>query len=142
MPRPPSPSSAANLPARGLYDVVFDSPTAAGAGAFSFRFWLDDKAPPRVRLLTARAGSNGTVVLSVTDAGSGIDPSSLHATIDGAERPVSLVRGRLRLAVGGLRPGRHTVALRASDFQEAKNDENVSAILPNTSRFTATFTVR
>ena len=90
------------MPAPGAYDVVFDSPTAAGAGAFSFRFWLDDKTPPRVRL----------------------------------------VRGRLRIPVGALRPGSHSVTVQASDFQETKNDENVSAILPNTSRLTATFTVR
>jgi len=29
-----------------------------------------------------------------------------------------------------------------SDFQETKNTENVSRILPNTRTFTATFTVR
>jgi subtilisin family serine protease len=137
-----SPASGANVPAAGSYDVVFDSPTAAGAGAFSFRFWLDDKAPPRVRLLTRSVTSNGNVVVSVTDAGSGVDPSTLHASIDGGERTGRLVRGRLRLPVGGLRPGRHTVSVQASDFQETKNDENVSAILPNTSRLTATFAVR
>jgi hypothetical protein len=140
--REPTLVSGANVPAPGLYDVVFDSPTAAGAGAFSFRFWLDDKAPPRVRLLTPSAASNGTVVVSVTDAGSGVDPSTIHATVDGRDRSARLVRGRLRIPVDGLRPGRHTVSVRASDFQETKNDENVSAILPNTSRATATFTVR
>ena len=140
--REPSPTSGANVPAAGAYDVVFDSPTAAGAGAFSFRFWLDDKTPPRVRLLTPSATSNGTVVLSVTDSGSGVDPSTLHASIDGGERSGRLVRGRLRIPVGGLRPGPHAVTVQASDFQETKNDENVSAILPNTSRLTATFTVR
>ena len=140
--REPSPSSGANVPARGLYDVVFDSPTAAGAGAFAFRFWIDDKAPPRVRLLTRTAAPNGALVLSVTDAGAGADPSTLRVSVDGGARAARLVRGRLRLPLGGLRPGRHTVSVRVSDFQEAKNDENVSAILPNTSRFSATFSVR
>ena len=30
------------LPAAGQYDVVFDSPSAARAGAFTFRFWVND----------------------------------------------------------------------------------------------------
>ena len=140
--REPSSASGANVPAPGMYDVVFDSAAATGAGAFSFRFWLDDSAPPRVRLLAKNVRANGTLVLAVTDAGSGVDPSTLHASIDGGERTVRLVRGLLRLPVGGLRPGRHTVRIQASDFQETKNDENVTAILPNTSRFSATFTVR
>jgi len=135
-------TSAANVPAPGLYDVVFDSATAAGAGSFSFRLWLDDRTPPRLRLLTPSVTSDGTVVVSVTDAGSGVDPSTLRATINGGERSAGLVRGRLRIPAAGLRPGRHTVSVQASDFQETKNDENVSAILPNTSRLTATFTVR
>ena len=30
------------LPAAGAYDVVFDSPSAARAGAFTFRYWVND----------------------------------------------------------------------------------------------------
>ena len=37
------------LPAAGAYDVVFDSPSAASAGAFSFRYWLNDTTPPSRR---------------------------------------------------------------------------------------------
>ena len=33
-------------PARGAYDVVFDSPGAGTAGAFAFRYWVDDVKPP------------------------------------------------------------------------------------------------
>ena len=36
-------------PRVGRYEVVFDSRTAAGAGAFQFRYWVDDVTPPTVR---------------------------------------------------------------------------------------------
>ena len=38
------------LPAAGSYDVVFDSRSAARAGSFSFRYWLNDRTPPTARL--------------------------------------------------------------------------------------------
>ena len=140
--REPSSASGAIRPAAGAYDVVFDSATGEGAGAFSFRFWIDDTAPPRVRLLTGSVARRGSLVIALTDAGSGVDPSTLHVAIDGSERSGRLAGGRLRLPVGGLAPGRHTLTVQASDYQETRNDENVPAILPNTTRLRATFTVR
>ena len=38
--------------------------------------------------------------------------------------------------------GRHTVVVHASDYQEAKNMENVPPILPNTSTLRTTVVVR
>ena len=40
----PAPVVGAISPAAGSYDIVFDSTTAAGAGAFTFRWWVDDHA--------------------------------------------------------------------------------------------------
>ena len=42
------------LPAAGAYDVVFDSPSAARAGKFSFRYWLNDTTPPTAVLRKTR----------------------------------------------------------------------------------------
>ncbi len=38
----PVAAAGAVMPRRGAYDIVFDSPTRAGAGAFRFRLWIDD----------------------------------------------------------------------------------------------------
>ena len=45
-------ASGTILPAAGAYDVVFDSPSAASAGEFSFRYWLNDTTPPTAALRT------------------------------------------------------------------------------------------
>jgi hypothetical protein len=42
----------------------------------------------------------------------------------------------------GLSAATHRLRLQVSDYQETKNTENVSRILPNTRVLTATFTVR
>ena len=50
----------------GSYDVVFDSPTAAGAGSYAFRFWINDTRPPTAearsipRAARARLSSSGS----------------------------------------------------------------------------------
>jgi hypothetical protein len=41
----------------------------------------------------------------------------------------------------GLPRGRHTVSFTAADYQEAKNNENVRGILPNTRRLQRTFVI-
>jgi len=38
----PVPAAGAVRPSAGTYYVVFDSPNAAGAGTYRFRFWVDD----------------------------------------------------------------------------------------------------
>ena len=139
----PAPVSGVIRPAAGTYYVVFDSATKAGAGRFRFRFWVGDTAPPRVRLLTTRARSGGTLVASASDGGSGVDPRSIFVRIDaGVFREASYRAGRIRIPMGGLAPGRHRLTLQVSDHQESKNMENVLRILPNTTVLNAAFSVR
>ncbi len=127
--------AGAVLPASGVYSIVFDTRSAAAAGPFTFRFWIGDTTPPRLRLVSTR----GAVVVSATDAGSGVDPQSVRVTVDG-----TAVRPRwngVDLTIPATR-GRHKIALSVSDYQEAKNMEDVPPILPNTSRLATTVTVR
>ena len=74
------PVAGAILPAAGKYDVVFDSPGRVNAGKFTFRFWINDVTPPSVKLL---GYSGGVLRLAVSDRGSGVDPGSVIAGIDG-----------------------------------------------------------
>jgi subtilisin family serine protease len=133
------------LPAPGTYDVVFDTVSAAQAGGFRFRFWVDDTTPPRVQLLTPAVRRGGTLALELSDAGSGVDPRSITAQLD--RRPASVsaepLGGRATIQLPRrLAPGRHNLVLQVSDYQEEKNTEDVARILPNTTTFRATFTVR
>jgi hypothetical protein len=139
----PTPVAGVIRPAAGTYHVVFDSPTAAGAGRFRFRFWVGDTAPPRVRLLTPRARRGGALVVAASDGGAGVDPRSIFVRIDtGVFRAASYRAGRIRIPVTGLAPGRHRLTLQISDHQEAKNMENALRILPNTTVLNTAFSVR
>ena len=71
-------------PLAGAYDVVFDSPTAAGAGSFDFRYWLNDTTPPTLKLLQPRVSRGTPLAVRVTDAGSGVDPTTVKVTVDGS----------------------------------------------------------
>jgi subtilisin family serine protease len=117
------------LPGPGAYDVVFDTPQGARPGAFRFRFWRGDVSPPVIRALGVRGGA---FELAVSDGGSGVDPVSLVAEVDGDPSAVFFANGRARVSLSGLSPGRHTLTFTASDYQETKNMENVPRILPNT----------
>ncbi len=117
------------LPAAGDYYVVFDSPSGARPGRFSFRFWAGDVTPPRIRLLGVRGGF---AVFSVTDRGAGVDPGSFSARVDGHARRIRYSAGRASISLAGLARRRHLIALTASDYQETKNMEDVGPILPNT----------
>lgn len=141
--RSPVLAAGALSPLPGEYAIVFDSGTRAGAGRFTFRFWIDDVKPPTLRLRT-RSVRHGvdSVLVSATDAGSGVHPDSLHATIDGRLTRAKYVRGVVRVRVTGFAVGKHRLQLRVSDYQETKNTENVARILPNTRTLTANFTVR
>jgi subtilisin family serine protease len=134
------PAVAANRPSPGAYDLVFETRSRSVAGPFSFRLWIDDSTPPRVRLLTPRARS--ALVLSIADSGSGVDPLSVVVTIDGARRVFSLSAGRIRVPLDGVSRGTHRLQLVVADFQETKNSESVVGVLPNTTNFRKTFTVR
>jgi subtilisin family serine protease len=132
-----TPAAGAVLPAAGVYSIVFDSTRRARRGPFSFRFWIGDTTPPRIRF----AGARGRIAtFSVRDAGSGVDPTSVHATVDGRGRAVWYAHGIAR--VSRLGDGRHSVTLRAADYQETKNMEDVGPILPNTRTFTTAVTIR
>ncbi|HZO97088.1 MAG TPA: S8 family serine peptidase [Gaiellaceae bacterium] len=129
------PVAGAVLPARGAYDVVFDTRSAAAAGRFEFRFWVDDTRPPKLALVSA---ARGTIVVSATDRGSGVDPQSISATVDGHAAQARFSGGRVTIRAA---PGRHDVAVTASDYQELKNMEDVARIKPNTATLKRTVVV-
>ena len=131
------PSVGAILPKPGPYDVVFDTPAGTKPGAFTFRFWINDSTPPRVRLLRQLPG---TIRLGISDAGAGVDPGSIGLNVDGRiGYDYSFARGIL--TIKGVRSGAHKVALTVADFEEPKNMEDVGPVLPNTRHFTARVSV-
>jgi subtilisin family serine protease len=139
------PAAGAILPVAGTYDVVFDTPSAARAGPFRFRFWVNDTTPPRARLVSPSVSRRGTVAVVVSDGGSGVDPASLDARVDGRtvdvayDGPTGRALIRLPARFGS---GRHRLELHVSDYQETKNTEDVAQILPNTTTFRAAFRIR
>ncbi len=135
-------ASGTILPAAGSYDVVFDSPSAARAGAFTFRYWLNDATPPRASLRTRSVKSGAPLVLRASDGGSGVDPASVVVRIDGDEHEGRFARGEVRVGTRGLAKGRHALRFQISDYQESRNMENVGRILPNTRILETSFVVR
>jgi len=136
------PVVGAVLPAPGAYDLVFDTPAGASPGKFTFRFWLNDVTPPTVRLLTRTVRAGASIRLSVRDAGSGVDPSSIYAVADARHVAASYAAGVVTVRGAADKPGRHTLSVTVADYQETKNMEDVGPILPNTRTLHATFTVR
>ncbi|MDX6426787.1 MAG: hypothetical protein QOD52_2192, partial [Gaiellaceae bacterium] len=92
-----------------------------------------DVTPPKLHVSAKRR----SIVISATDAGSGVDPSTLAETVDG--HPVKK-HGSENLILKATK-GRHKVVVTAADYQEAKNMENVPPILPNTATLRATVVV-
>ena len=139
-----APVSGAVLPKPGSYDVVFDTPSAARAGPFTFRFWVDDTTPPTARLLTPSVQSGGTLLVALADSGSGVDPESIEASVAGRGTDISYSAstGQATIRIPPLARGRSRLVLDVSDFQEQKNTEDVGPILPNTRMLRAAFTVR
>jgi hypothetical protein len=136
----PTRVAGAALPGPGNYDIVFDSGTPSGAGGFRFRFWIGDISPPRLKLISTRAGR---LQVRAVDNGSGIDPEFVRLAVDGHARSAQYLADRQLIAASlrGLRRGRHTFSLRVSDYQESKNTENMRKILPNTARLRGAFVV-
>jgi subtilisin family serine protease len=128
-----APVAGAVLATPGDYDIVFETLPGRKPGPFGFRFWTNDTTPPAV-VVPARA-AGGTLRITITDAGAGVDARSLKVTVDG-----KAVAAKLRGSVVSLllRPGRRAVRVTVSDNQEAKNMEDVGPILPNTRTLTAT----
>ncbi len=135
-------AAGAVRPIAGSYDVVFDSPTTAGAGSYAFRFWINDTQRPIAKLVQSRVRRGAPLVVRVSDEDSGVDPATVKATIDGVGRAAPLASGALRIPTKGLRRGTHRLRLQVSDYQESRNMENVPPILPNTRVLTATIVIR
>ena len=133
-------------PTPGAYDLVFDTPKRHGApGPFTFRFWVNDTTPPTVRLLSRSVPVRGRLPLVVRDGGSGVDPQSLLALVDGHYRPLVYrpSTGRVDVVLGRkVARGRHRLVFSVADCQETKNNEDNSRTLPNTRRPLDDFTVR
>jgi hypothetical protein len=98
-----------------------------------------------VTLLTSAVprAAGAEVRLRVADAGSGVDPSTFEAAVDGHARDVSFDRAtnRATVALGLLALGRHRLTLQVSDYQETRNMEDVPEILPNTRAVNVAFRV-
>ena len=135
-------AAGALSPAPGEYAVVFDSAARAGAGSFTFRYWVNDVTPPVLRARARTLARGAPLVVSATDAGSGVYADSIRASIDGSRVRADLRRGAITFPTRSLAAGTHRLRLRVSDYQEAKNTENVARILPNTRTITVTFRVR
>jgi hypothetical protein len=136
------PVVAAVLPDPGTYEFVFDTPTGARPGAFTFRFWVDDRSPPSIRLLDHTATIGGPIRLAVRDSGSGVDPRSFHAKVGGKPVRLTYAHGLLSLRTNGLPAGKRAVTVSASDYEETKNMEDVGPVLPNTRVLHTTVTLR
>jgi len=126
----------------GAYDVVFDSPTAAGAGSFTFRFWLNDTTPPSLTLLQPRVSRGTPIAFRATDAGSGVDLSTVKVTVDGRGASYMIQSGMIRIPTRTLKRGAHRLRVQISDYQESRNMENVPPVLPNTRVVQARIVVR
>ena len=135
------PAVGAVLPSPGTYDVVFDTPTGATPGRFTFRFWVDDTTPPTAKLLTPSVARGGLVRIAVHDSGSGVDPGSLYAVVDGQHTVASFSGGVVTLRGVASARGRHKLSISVADYQETKNMEDVGPILPNTATYTTTYVV-
>jgi subtilisin family serine protease len=136
------PVVGAVLPEPGTYDFVFDTPTGAKPGSFTFRFWVNDTKPPSIRLLHRKDTIGQPIRLAISDAGSGVDRRSLRAKVGGRWVRVRYAHGLLLLRTKGLRPGTQALFVKASDYQETKNMEDVGPVLPNTRVLHTTVTLR
>ena len=129
------------LPSAGAYDIVFDGPSAATAGKFSFRYWLNDTTPPTAALRAKRVKRGVQLIIASSDRGSGVDPASVVVSVDGAEQQARFAAGKVRISTSRMTKGAHVLRFQISDYQESRNMENVGPILPNTRIFTTTIVV-
>ncbi len=124
------------LPAPGTYEIVFDTRSARLAGPFTFRYWVNDTTPPKIRVVST---ASSTITLSITDRGAGVDPESIKATLDGHNVIERYHDGLLTFQAS---QGRHLLIVSAADYQELKNMEDVAQILPNTATLRVSLVVR
>jgi subtilisin family serine protease len=135
------PAVAAIAPAPGKYDLVFETPAGTKPGRFTFRVWSNDVTPPSIRILARTLHRGASLKFAVTDAGSGVDVGSIRAKVGGKVVPFVYSHGVLRFK-DALKPGTHRYTMTVSDYEEAKNMENVGPILPNTRSVSGSFVVR
>src|SRR4029077_16708337 len=116
--------------------------TGRRPGPFTIRWWMNDTTPPKLRLLTMQGD---VVAIRATGAGSGVDPASISAFVDGSPTQATWGNGIVRVEVT---PGRHKVVVHVSDYQETKNMEDVlpngqgTSVTPNTATLSATVVAR
>jgi subtilisin family serine protease len=127
-------TAGAVLPGPGAYDIVLDTAGGVSPGPFTFRYWVNDVTPPKLRVST----KPGRILVAATDAGSGVDPSSIEATLGGHEVKATYAKGVITIRAS---KGAHKLALAVSDYQETKNMEDVAPVLPNTTHLTTTVRV-
>jgi len=135
-------AAGALSPIPGEYAVVFDSASRAGAGSFTFRYWVNDVTPPTLRVRSHAVPSGRPVQVAARDSGSGVYPDSIVATIDRKQVPTVFRRGVVTVSTRRFARGTHRLRLRVSDYQESKNTENVAPILPNTRTLVTTIRLR
>jgi hypothetical protein len=135
-------AAGALSPIPGEYAVVFDSASRAGAGSFTFRYWVNDVTPPTLRVRSRAVPSGRPIQVAARDSGSGVYADSIVATIDGKHVPTVFRRGVITVSTGRFSRGTHRLRLRVSDYQESKNTENVAPILPNTRTLVTTIRLR
>ncbi len=123
------------LPSAGDYDLVFD--TRGAGGPFTFRYWVNDVTPPTLKVKSLK----GAIVVSATDAGSGVDPASIVATVDGRKASEQYSASTNTITIRAAK-GRHLLLLSVADYQETKNMEDVPPVLPNTRTLRASVLVR
>src|SRR4029077_6351565 len=123
----PVPSGGLYWAPPGDYAVSVDSPGRAG-GAFRLRFWVNDVTPPALGRLRV-SGDARTLIVPVTDAGSGVDPRYFECALieqgsstDRTCRPDWNPRtGALAIHVNRLAAGRYALAVRAGDYAESRD---------------------
>ena len=136
-----TPVVGAVLPGLGIYDFVFDTPTGARPGAFTFRFWINDTTPPAITLLARKVAAGKPIRLAVHDAGAGVDPGSISVSLGGHPVGFSYAHGTLSIPTSAAHTGRLRLIVHAADFQELKNMEDVGPVLPNTRVLRALVTI-
>jgi minor extracellular serine protease Vpr len=140
-------TAGTGFPRPGRYYVSVDSGVdpfgRPYSGPYVLRAWVNDVTRPRVQLLTTTVSAGRpTIAFRATDTQSGVDPFSpsidygfflVGASQFDPKTGIAVVpypRERNRLT-----PGRSTIRLIASDFQESKNVNSESTdLLPNTAR--------
>jgi minor extracellular serine protease Vpr len=134
------------FPRRGRYVVALDSGSdeytgRSFAGGYVLRSWQNDVRPPRIRLLTTRVAAGRSLIAArVTDAGAGVDPTSLvigyrQALVGAAayDPGSGLALFPIPRAAPPFRARRTSAVVIGADYQESKNvDQAGENVLPNT----------